>query len=546
MHTKHIKRILILTVLFILSAGALEAQVVWENPKFEIYDFLSRQAQKGNIEITDFIQPYSRKEISMHLNSLKDSAGKLTLKEKKELRFYLQEYTEFSARDSGSAYLMKRDSSQRIRFVSVNKDGFVVKGEPLLTLETRTGTGRQIFKKGNGMQFWGHVGENIGFQFYFQDYTESGKGLDTLKDFNNEKGIVRTNTVNQERLTYSEIRGNITYNWKNGSVSLGKDNLIWGYGKNGRTILSDKAPSYPFIRIDYKPVKWLSFQYAHAWLQSGIIDSAKTYPTGNQVFGGKREFYIQKFMATHSLNFFPIKGLSLSVGESIIYSDKLNVAYLMPLMFFKAYDHYSSRHNISAGSNGQFYLQVSSRNHIPNTHLYASTFIDEIRTSAIFDRSKSRNQLGFTLGASVTDVLPYLTLGTEYTRLNPFVYSNLINAQSYRSQGYLLGDWMGDNADRMMVYAEYTPIPRLKALIQWQNVRKGSGGTLEQQYYQEPQPEFLFGLNRMQTETKLGLSYQLIHNVYLQSQLEFVREKLLLNNTNRNTSLFSFGASIGL
>jgi len=544
MHTSSIKKTLTLSILFILSTVTLKAQIVWENPKFEIYNFLFRQAQKGNIEIIDFIQPISRKEISLHLNSLNDSTSRLTVKERKELNFYLQEYSEFSTRDTGSIHFMKRDSSQRFRFLSVEKDGFVIKAEPLLTLETRTGSAQQIFKKGNGVQFWGHISKNIGFQFYFQDYTESGKGLDTSKDFNNEQGIVRTTTVNPRTLTYSEIRGNITYNWKNSSISLGKDNLLWGYGKNGRTILSDKAPSYPFIRIDYRPIKWLSFQYAHAWLQSAIIDSSKTYSTSNHVFGGKREFYIQKFMATHSLNFFPVKGLSLSIGESIIYSDKLSVAYLMPMMFFKAYDHYSSKHNISAGSNGQFYLQVSSRNHIPNTHLYASTFIDEIRASALFNRSKSRNQLGFTLGTSVTDVLPYLTLGFEYTRINPFVYKNLIDAQSYRSQGYLLGDWMGDNADRLIAYAEYTPIPRLKTLIQWQHVRKGSSGTFEQQYYDEPQPEFLFGLNREQTETKLGLSYQLIHNIYVQSRLTFIRERLISNN--RNSSVFSFGTSIGL
>lgn len=546
MHTSILRKIILFSLLSVLITTALNAQVVWENPKFEINDFLARQAQKGNIELADFIQPLSRKEIAKHLITLKDSTQHLSIREQKELSFYLKEYSEFADRDTGSFYFVKKDSADRLRFLSVEKDGFVVKGEPLLSLETKMGGGQQIFRKGNGLQFWGHAGKNFGFQFYFQDFTESGDGLDSLKDFNHEQGIVRTKTVNSKTVTYSDIRGYITYNWKNGSIALGKDNLLWGYGQNGRTILSDKAPSYPFLRLDYKPLKWLSFQYAHAWLQSAIIDSNKTYPTGNQLYGGRREFYIQKFMATHSLNFFPLKGLAISLGESMIYSDKLNVAYLMPMMFFKAYDHYSSKHNISAGSNGQFYLQLSSRNHIPNTHLYASAFIDEIRTSALFDASKSRNQVGFSLGASVTDVLPYLTIGLEYTRVNPFVYENLIDAQSYRTQGYLLGDWMGNNADRLIAYAEYTPVARLKALIQWQYVRKGSDGTIEQQYIQEPQPEFLFGLTRQQSEMKFGLSYQMVHNVYIQSRLSFTGDELILNNTNRNFRTFSFGISIGM
>jgi hypothetical protein len=527
-----------------MIAGSIQAQVVWENPKFEIYDFLSRQAQKGNIDFDDFIQPLSRKEIAKHLATLTDSTQQLSLTEKKELEFYLREYSEFPVRDTGSVYFAERDSSGRLRFLSAEKDGFILRGEPVLTLETLQGKGTQIFKKGNGLQFWGQMGKNIGFQFYFQDFTESGKGIDSLKDFTSDPGIVRTNTVNPDRVSYSDIRGYITYNWKNGSIALGKDNLMFGYGRSGKIILSDKAPSYPHIRIDYKPLKWLSFQYAHAWLQSSIIDSNKTYPTGNQFFGGKREFYIQKFMATHSLNFFPVKGLSLSVGEAIIYSDKLNVAYLMPVMFFKAYDHYTSKHNITAGSNGQFYLQASSRNHIPNTHLYASTFIDEIRTSALFDRSKSRNQLGYTLGVSFTDLFPYLTLGYEYTRVNPFVYQNLIDAQSYRSQDYLLGDWIGSNADRSVIFAEYTPIPRLKALVQYQHIRKGSAGTIDQQYLAEPQPEFLFGLNRTQTETKLSLSYQILHNVYALGRISRINDRF--ENARENTTLFNFGLSVGM
>jgi hypothetical protein len=536
----------ILGLAILLSTGTAWAQVVWENPKYEIYDFLGRQAQKGNIDFADFIQPISRQEIFQHLKTLRDSTEDLSVKEKKELSFYLREYSEFTSADTGKTYFLRKDSLQRLRFLSVEKEGFVVRGEPVLSLETRLGTGQEVFRKGNGLQFWGHMGKSLAFQFYFQDFTETGRGIDSLRDFNEDPGVVRTNTVNPERLTYSDIRGYVSYSFKNASISLGKDNLLWGYGHNGKIIMSDKAPSYPFIRLDYKPLKWLSFQYAHAWLQSSLIDSNKTYPTGNPVYGGNREFYIQKFMATHSLNFFPVKGLSLSIGESIIYSDKLNVAYLMPMMFFKAYDHYSSKHNISAGSNGQFYLQASSRNHIPNTHLYASAFIDEIRTSALFDRSKSRNQLGFTLGASVTDLLPYMTLGLEYSRVNPFVYENLIGAQTYRSQNYLLGDWMGNNADRLITYLEYTPIPRLKALLQWQNVRKGASGTIEQQYLQEPQPEFLFGLLRQQSQFKIGLAYQMIHNVYLQSRLNLIHDDFVKTNTKRKSTGFTFGLSIGM
>jgi hypothetical protein len=110
----------------------------------------------------------------------------------------------------------------------------------------------------------------------------------------------------------------------------------------------------------------------------------------------------------------------------------------------------------------------------------------------IFSKVENRNQIGFNLGASVTDVvLPYLTLGMEYTRLNPFMYQNLIPAQNYSSQNYSLGDWLGQNADRITYWVKYNPAPRLSMRFQMENLRKGKDGNIDDQYFAVPQPKFL-------------------------------------------------------
>ena len=56
--------------------------------------------------------------------------------------------------------------------------------------------------------------------------------------------------------------------------------MQWGYTENGRMVLSNKAPTYPYIRLDYQPFKWLTFNYVHAFLNSNIIDSVRSYGTG--------------------------------------------------------------------------------------------------------------------------------------------------------------------------------------------------------------------------------------------------------------------------
>ena len=354
-------------------------------------------------------------------------------------------------------------------------------------------------------------------------------------------------TNNDHQINYSEVRANLSYTWKNGTISFGKDNITWGYGENGKIVLSDKVPSYPYIRLDYAPLKWMSFNYMHAWLNSNLVDSNLSYNTyTGGVSGDIRVLFIQKYLASHSITIKPMKGLDIALGESIVYSDQLDPGFLIPINLFKIYDNNHSNYSINAGSNGQIFLQISSRNQIKNTHLYASTFIDEIRVSEVFNKLKSRNQLGYTIGGSVTDLfMPYLTMGAEYTRVNPFVYSNLIPAQTYTSYNYSLGDWMGNNFDRKTLFIKYTPIPRLKIYASYQDIKKGGSGTIVQQYLAEPQPSFLFDYQKTRKDIFIQASYELIHNLYLKTSAQWINQTYSNGSNTKNTN-YALGINFGL
>lgn len=519
-----IKGSIILFSCLLLSSLTGKAQVIYENPNNPIYKYLSRQAQKGNISYNDLIQPISRRDIAAYLQTLQEQAEKLSPAEQKELAFYQQEYTEFNTDLRDSTTFLRKDQYGRRSFLTVRNKDFFLRGDPALTFEAIGGGGKSVTRTAGGITFWGHAGKHIGYQFYFQDITEKGDGIDSNKRFTPETGIIRTANINPTAKTvnYSDFRGSISYSWDNGSISFGQDQMLWGYGQNGRLVLSDKAPVYPMIRLDYSPLKWLRFNYIHAWLNSAIIDSARSYSKGNDLYGDDREMYIRKYFASHTLTFLPAKGLSLSVGESMVYSDELQAGYLLPVMFFKVYDQHQSRYKLSTGSNGQFFFNVSSRNFVPKTHIYANLFIDEIRTGSIFDKSKSRNQLGYTIGASRTDAfIPYLTAGLEYTRINPFVYNNLIPAQTYTNQSYLMGDWIGQNADKLVAWLSYNPIPRMTTLAQFTYVRKGREGSLPDQYWAEPEPPFLSqGPVQHQKQLLIQANYELVHKLYLKASYQ--------------------------
>jgi hypothetical protein len=84
---------------------------------------------------------------------------------------------------------------------------------------------------------------------------------------------------------------------------IAKDYIEYGYEKFGNLVLSSKAPSFPYIRINLKPVDWFKFTYIHAWLSSLVIDSLK-------LDAYNRDIYRDKYFAWHSLTLTPLKGFT--------------------------------------------------------------------------------------------------------------------------------------------------------------------------------------------------------------------------------------------
>lgn len=546
-------------IFFCFTVNAIQAQTIFENKNAEVYPYLSRMAQKGLIQWQDIIQPVDRIQIANALNQLylkKDSLSKI---EQEELLFYKQEYDQSAPTNTitkNEIGFFVKDSYQRARMFFIHTKDFSLNLDPNISANRLGGSGIGITQVSNGLNLWGKVGKKWSYQLLYRDVTESGdvqKYYTVNKlDFRRQEpktGIILVGLNNPKRINHSDIRANINYSFKNGSISFGKDQIVWGYGENGRIVLSDRAPSFPLIRLDYNPIKWLRFNYFHGWLNSEIVDSTKTYPTYNGgVSGDIRIINRQKMIASHTIQFNLKQGLDVAIGESIIYSDQIDPGFLIPINLFKIYDNNKSNYSINAGSNGQYFLQLSSRNQIKNTHLYGSLFIDEIRLASVFNKAKSRNQLGYTLGATITDYFtPYLTIGAEYTRVNPFVYNNLIPTQTYTQYTYPLGDWMGSNFHRKMIYARYNYLPKLKFYTRIQFMNKGGEGSVYDQYNAEPQPKFLSDYRQTRNDFFLQASYEWLNNCFLRASFEYIDDKNTAGKaTRKQESIFQLGFSYGL
>ncbi len=521
--------LLLFTFYFLPFTFQLSAQTVYEPLQRDVYDFLDRLSARGVIEYHDLITPIPRMTIAEKLADLSKNKAALTSLEQKELAFYQKDFQFELDRLNGETIANEelsyvgKDAAGRWRLFSYRDKYFSLNLSPIYGQQIGKNDGERQTHTWNGASVYGYLRQNLGFSFDFRDNREEGDNIDVDKAFSPATGVdVEPNFfAKNNAIEYSETHAMLSYDWKWGRLSLGKDFLQWGYAKNGRVVLSNKAPSFPFIRLDARPTHWLRFNYFHAWLASDVIDSTRIFPTlreGVNSFG-----FRDKFLASHTITITPKRGLDVSIGESIIYSDQLEIAYLMPIMFFRLADHYLSDRLNEAGSNAQLFFSVSSRNHIPNTHLYGTLLIDDISLSDVFNDERQVNHLGGTIGAMVSNLpFPNLTLRGEYSRINPFVYKHFIPTLLYNSSSYPLGHWIGNNGDVLYGSVNYRMLRGLQANLWAQYIRKGGEGEVADQYT-IPHKPFLFDPRTNYTQWGVEVKYEISHELFARGRFQFNR-----------------------
>ncbi|MBE0571024.1 MAG: hypothetical protein IH618_05715 [Ignavibacteriaceae bacterium] len=521
----------LLFVILLLPGSFIQAQVVYEPLYEDVYNFLRRVSQKGIIEFDDLIKPVPRSYISQKLLEADSLSSQLTQLEREELKFFLKDYyherwlSEGNSKQTEHLDYFGFDPAERWRMFSYGGDGFKLNASLILGAEIGYVKDAKQTHFWNGIFSYGYIYDALGFSFDFRDNTETGTTLDKIKSFTPETGVVARTDANfyeypPDKMEYSEAKMMLATDWKWGSLAAGKEFIEWGYGDNGLLVMSQKAPSFPLIRLDINPVEWLSFNYFHAWLSSDVVDTTSFYYTETGSLGYQ---YRNKYLASHTLTIRPTRGLDISIGESIVYADQLEILYLIPITFFRLADHYLSTHINEAGSNAQFFASVSSKGHIKNTHLYGTLFIDEFTLTNVFDPEKQKMQIGFTLGSSVTDLpIHNLTLKLEYSKIYPYVYQHYISTTTFESASYVLGHWMNNNADQIYGSLKYRFIRGLEAEIWARYIRQGERADVNK-IFELPQPPFLFGLRTNYTYLGAQVKFEILHELFARARFQYMK-----------------------
>ncbi|MBK7107090.1 MAG: hypothetical protein IPH62_17600 [Ignavibacteriae bacterium] len=498
----------------------------------------------GNLELrTKDEQTNDSSSLSMiekNKSSFNSNSVAISGMEKEELEFYIREYTielkklgfDLSEYEAKNKIIdLKNDKFgfnkyNRFRIFSYESEDFAFNFDPIFGYEYSKFSDANNTYWYSGLKLNGYLEENVGFNLEFYDNHLSGKHIDNVRNFSNETGyefdFTRDNSHEFDRMT-----ANISYSWNWGSFTIGKDFNYYGSGENGKIFLSEKAPSFPFIKIEADYSDWFRFSYLHGYLNSQIIDSSEIRQAS------LRDHYpkVEKYFVAHMFSFTPFNSLNISLGESVIYSDRFEPIYLIPVAFFRVADHYLTDPDESAG-NAQLFGSFWYKNFNLRTKIYGSLFIDELSLS----NSEYPQALAFNFGIKTVDpIIPESEFNIEYTKVEPFVYFHADDTQTYVNYGYDMGHWIGSNADQIYLSFRKRILRGLNVDLSYSFIRKGDEESFDEDRYQEKH-KFLWGDKDEITIWQCSIEYEIIHSlkakIEYQSSKETIKKYLLQSAGN--------------
>ena len=475
----------LLVILLCVSAWGMAQNIPVPLTQVKLYDFLDELLADGVLVHQTAVRPYSRKQVATMLLEAQDADSLLNIRQKRDLAFYLNEfalerdtmvnnYVQYTDHSTYNVSLADPQFSYR------SKDNmFKMRLCPILGGNFLMSKKGVIFHRWYGAELQMDIAKHLSIWGSLRDNSWSGDWLSkTYFPTDNDRrlgarihygasqmqpALMPIAGVQYKEANYggdfSDSKGGISlYAWW-GSISVQRENIRWGDAYHASNILSGRAPAAPMISLQLTPCKWFQFDYFHAWLVSNVVDS--TYYYVEETTNGTVRNYrpMNKFMAANMFTFTPIKQLSISFGNSIIYAERsIQAAYFIPIAFYKSLDHLLTKGVRTQNQNSQAFASVSVRP-VEHLHLYGSMFVDEIKFSRFKPSNKENNPLSYLVGFNWSGwPVKGLSLKAEFVRSYIASYIHSIEVLDYTTNSFDMGHYLGDNAQSIYAELAYRPI----------------------------------------------------------------------------------------
>ena len=539
------------TLIILTGSARANAQVVNEPVSNNfIYDLLDELAAVKVITLNSVVKPYSRTFIAQKLSEARAHSDKLSKRQLEEISFYLKDFN-FDILNPVIPSLHTRADSVHAATFQINPLSFRLNTDLFkLSISPELGSRFMINENGNfievsgGGSVYGYFTKHIGYSFNVIHVHQNEPLVNPLM-FSMEEGK-SWNYLSDGSVYNTEWTGGLSVAWRWGDFGIYKDRPVWGNALHGSNIMSGHAPSFPYLQLHFKPAKWIEFYCIDAVLESNVVDSSRSSFTP----GSENIQFHKKYMAANIITFTPWKGLDISLGNSIFWSDVIKVGYLIPFNLYKSVDQtlkgatgYESGYNTN--DDGHLFIDVSSRN-IRHLHLYAGLWIDDWVSSYLLDPNK-HNCLSWKLGASIYDLpVRNLSLLLEGSINRPRVYQEYNPANAYSNDDYNLGNYLQDDSWEFYACLNYKPIRGLSITASFDIAQRGGFVYMKDDYSTYPLSKNLvfnqthFGINAaymITTDLKVYAGWQ--YNQH-SGDIQYIPQ-LLRGNTNSALVGFNMG-----
>ena len=453
----------------------------------KVYDYIDELITDGIVVNQTALRPYTRNQIADMLMQAQKADSLLSDRQRNELKFYLNEFALENEMmvDNYIQYTDHRTFSlslvdPQFSYKSLN-NMFKFRIRPILGADI-TGSKKGVLVQrwwgaevqmdiAKHLSIWGSLRDNSwnGNWLNKDYYPSSGSRIYGARIHYGASQVMPALSplagVQYKEASYggdfSDSKGGINlYSWW-GSIGIQRENISWGNAYHSSNILSGRNPAVPMITLQLTPCRWFQFDYFHAWLVSNVLDSTTYYlentTQGVNALPNYRPY--NKFMAANMFTFTPIKQLSVSLGNSIVYAEQtIQAAYLIPIAFYKSLDHLLTKGIRTQNQNSQAFASISLRpvNHL---HLYGSFFIDEIKFSRFKPSEPENNPISYLVGFNWSGwPINGLSLRGEFMRSYIACYTHSIDVLTWESNSYNMGHYMGDNAQSIYGELAYRPV----------------------------------------------------------------------------------------
>lgn len=490
--------------------------------------------------------PLSRESVASFLKIIAENTNRITSVDKKLLKDFQVEFQyELTGNLKESAWLFKSfkniisDNKQKYlyAYADTNATLFLDGLGDLSQRESRGDSiGRHSITLGElGFRVRGTLYNSLGYYLRASNGQKlAGDTGDVTFARNTDPKLYAQYKFQYEQRNYDTFDGYLRYrtdqNWL--ALTVGRNPVYQGFGFIDRLFLSDNTVPLDYIRLDlgYKSVNY-TFMYG------GLRGDSVGRPLD------------AKNIATHRLDIMFSDAFRMGFFESVVSSNSpFSFTFLNPVSFLTSAELNKSSQAGDNNSNNSIIGLDAEVIPVRNLAVQGSFLADDIEFSTLFENnSKTTNKFAWQLGLLWTDAftIPNLELRTEYTKLDPYVYSHVSNKSTYTNWNLPLGHHLPPNSDEIAVKFDYNITNRIILNVLYQHQRSANGietdsaGRVIVNYggqidnasgYSYSNPEFLKG-NRINRDIiKTTFSWQFIRQFYL----EFLYVHRIINNIYQN------------